>query len=84
MSHLFKLPTLQPYSGDTNFAYVNPLQVCALEVEEIDVGDDRSSTTITGTRVVTAQEIYFVPLPLDHVADVLQFTLHDLAKEVAA
>ncbi len=85
MSHLFKLPTLQVYSGETSFAFINPSQVCALEPEEIDIGEETiNSKTVKGTRVVTAQEIYFVPLPLTEVADKLQFELHGQEQEAKA
>lgn len=83
MSYLFKLPTLQVYSGETSYVFVNPHQVCALEPEEIDIGDDRSTKTVKGTRVILAQEIYFVPLTLVEVADKLQFDMLGQEKEAS-
>ena len=72
---LVKIPTLQPYSGEKGFAFVNPKLISALEPETIDIGGERSSETISGTLVVTVNEIYFVPLPLIETADKLWIKL---------
>jgi len=85
MSHFFKLPTYQPYSGEAGYAFINPSQVSALEPDEIDIGEETmNSKTMTGTRVVTSQEIYFVPLTVAEVADKLDIELHGQEKEAVA
>jgi hypothetical protein len=82
---LHQLPTLQPYSGERSFAFVNPTLVSALEPETINVGEETlSSKAINGTRVVTQNEIYFVPLTLTDVADKLQIELIGLEQEANA
>jgi hypothetical protein len=89
---LYNLPTFNPYSAEAGFAFVNPKLVIALEPEEIVLGDSENTPegvdvitdTISGTRVVTAQEIYFVPLPLVEVADKLDIQLFGLKQEASA
>jgi hypothetical protein len=82
---LYRVPTLQPYSGEKGFAFVNPNLVSALEPEEIDIGEETmNSKTIKGTRVVTQNEIYFVPLTVTDVADRLDITLLGQEQEATA
>lgn len=73
MNHFYKVPTIQHFSGEKGFAYINPALVSAVEPEVISNGD---LTEITGTRVVTPKEVYFVPLPVPDVADKLNIVLH--------
>lgn len=80
-----RVPTLQPYSGEKGFAFVNPELVSALEPEEITIGEEAPFTkTIKGTRVVTQNEIYFVPLPLTETADKLWIELLGNEQEASA
>jgi hypothetical protein len=88
---LYNLPTLNPYSGDASFVFVNPKLVIALEPEDVVIDGNGFAPegvdvtdTISGTRVVTAQEIYFVPLPLVEVADKLDIQLFGLKQEASA
>jgi len=82
---LFKIPTIQPYSGERGFAFVNPTLVSALEPEEIDIGEETtSSKTVKGTRVITPEEIYFVPLTLVETADKLNIELLGQEQEANA
>jgi len=79
---LHRVPTLQVYSGEKGFAFVNPKLVSALEPEEVDIGE--RGETVKGTRVVTPQEIYFVPLTLVETADKLDIELLGQEQEANA
>jgi hypothetical protein len=82
---LYRVPTVEPYSGEESFAFVNPRLVSALQPDQIDIGEEfPGNKTINGTRVVTAEEVYFVPLSVTDTADKLDMDLVGLEQEATA
>jgi|HubBroStandDraft_1064217.scaffolds.fasta_scaffold420241_2 hypothetical protein len=76
----YKVPTVD-FSGKRSFAYVNPRTVSSIEPDMIDEGEGNSARTITGSRVITPEEIYFVPLSPAQTALKLDIILSGDAEE---
>lgn len=41
---LYRVPTVEPYSGEESFAFVNPRLVSALQPDQIDIGEEFPAT----------------------------------------
>jgi len=75
-AELFRVPTLNEYSGEEGFAYIAPKTVSSMVPSTIKVGSEAPFTkTINGTTVYTEQEAFFVPLPVGEVASLLYISL---------
>jgi hypothetical protein len=79
---LFKVPTVD-FSGKRSFAYVNPRVVSSIEPDMFDEGEGNNARTITGTRVITPEEVYFVPLSPAQTALKLDITLSGEEQEAS-
>jgi hypothetical protein len=84
VTYLIKVPIHEYYTDGEAYALINPSLVSSMVPEEIEVGEETtSSKTIKGTRVCTDGEVYFVPLPPAETARLLQLDVVGLTEEEA-
>lgn len=79
---LHRIPTVD-FGGKRTYAYVNPKLVSSMEPDMQDEGEGNSARTITGTRLVTSTDVYFVPLSVHETALKLDIKLEGQESEAS-